>query len=44
MFNGEEAEVRSIAAHNVHEGKEVGKVQEGGTAMLLFGSTIDQYD
>lgn len=44
MFKGGEAEIRSIAAHNSNEGKEVGKVQEGGTAMLLYGETIEQYD
>jgi exonuclease III len=44
MFNGGDAEIRSVAAHNTHEGRAVGKVQEGGTAMLLFGGTIDQYD
>lgn len=44
MFKGGEAEIRSVAAHNCHEGKDVGKVQEGGTAMLLYGDTIEQYD
>ena len=30
-----------MVAHNVH--KNVGKVQEGGTSMLLFGSLIQQF-
>lgn len=33
-----------MAAHNRHAAKESGRVQEGGTAMLLFGTLIDQYD
>ncbi len=42
MFNGEETDLRVIAAHNVHEN--VAKVQEGGTAMMVFGELIEQYD
>ena len=34
---------RSEAAHNVHE-KEGGRLQEGGTSMLLFGALIQQHD
>jgi hypothetical protein len=37
LFRGGKSEIRSIAAHNKHEGKDVGRVQEGGTAMLLYG-------
>jgi hypothetical protein len=44
MFRGGEAEIRSIAAHNVHESKEAGRTQEGGTAMLLFGALIEYYN
>lgn len=44
MFRGGEAEIRTVAAHNRHEGREAGRVQEGGTAMLLFGELIEQYD
>lgn len=44
MFKGGEAEIRSVSAHNVHEGKDVGRTQEGGTAMLLYGTLIEQYD
>ena len=31
-----------MVAHNVH--KNLGRVQEGGTSILLFGSTIQQFD
>lgn len=44
MFKGGEAEIRTITAHNSHEGKEVGRVQEGGTGLLLYGPLIEQYD
>ena len=44
LFRGGESDVRSVAAHNRHEGKESGRVQEGGTAMLLFGELIEQFD
>lgn len=43
MFKGGEAEIRSVAAHNTHEGREVGRVQEGGTALLCYGTLIEQY-
>ena len=42
MFWGGEVDIRSISAHNVHEN--VGRVQEGGTSMLLYGMFVDQYD
>ena len=42
MFKGGKAEVRSVAAHNVHEN--VGRVQEGGTGLLCYGPLIEQYD
>jgi hypothetical protein len=42
MFNGGEAEIRSLCGHNVHVN--IGQTQQGGTAMLLHGSLIDQYD
>ena len=35
LFRGGEAYIRSVVAHDVHEN--VGRVQEGGTIMLLFG-------
>jgi hypothetical protein len=43
MFKGGEAEIRSVAAHNTHEGFNVGRVQEGGTALLLLWTLIEQY-
>ena len=42
MSRGGEAEIRSIAAHNVHEN--VGRDQEGGKSMLLNVPLVDQYD
>ena len=42
MFRGGEADIWSIAAHNVHE--YVGRIQEGGTSMLLYGPSLYQYD
>jgi hypothetical protein len=44
LFRGGETEIRTVAAHNVHESKEAGRVQEGGTAMMLYGPLIEQYD
>jgi exonuclease III len=44
LFRGGEAEIRTIAAHNVHESKEAGRIQEGGTAMMVFGPLIEKYD
>ena len=42
MFRGGEAEIRSVAGHNVHEN--VGRSQEGGTSLLCYGPLIEQYD
>jgi hypothetical protein len=42
MFNGGETELRAIASHNWNE--EVGKFQEGGTAMMVYGDLIQQFD
>ena len=42
MFHGGEADIRAVAAHNVHEN--VSKHQEGGTALLAYGSIVEQYD
>ena len=42
MFRGGEADIQSIAAHNVHEN--VGRIQEVGTSMLLYGPLVYQYD
>ena len=41
MFRGGDAEIRSIEAHNVHEN--LGRIQEVGTSMLLYGPLVDQY-
>ena len=43
MFNGGECEVRSVTGHNIHE-KKYGKVQRGGTGLLLYGPLIQQQD
>ena len=42
MFNGREAEIRSVVGHNTHE-EGGGKVQQGGTSMMLYGPLIEQY-
>ncbi len=39
LFKGGKAAVRSAVAHNVHEN--IGKVQEGGTSLLMFGAIMD---
>ena len=44
MFRGGEAEIRSISAHNTHEGRDVGRIQEGGTCVMTYGTLIEQYD
>ena len=42
MFRGGEADIQLISAHNVHEN--IGRFQEVGTSMLLYGPLVDQYD
>jgi hypothetical protein len=42
MFNGGETELRAIASHN--RNKDAGKFQEGGTAMMVYGNLIQQFD
>ncbi len=42
LFKGGEAAVQSIVAHNVHEN--IGRVQQGGTSLLLFGHLTEQLD
>jgi hypothetical protein len=42
MFNGGETELRAIASHN--KNKEAGQFQEGGSAMIVYGDLIQQYD
>lgn len=43
MFNGGEAEIRTVTGWNVHD-EEAGRRQQGGTSLLLYGPLIDQYD
>ncbi len=42
LFKGGKAPIQSIAAHNVHEN--VGRIQQGGTSLLLFGNLTQQLD
>jgi hypothetical protein len=44
LFRGGKAEVQSVVAHNVHEGKKVGRIQEGGTGILMFGPLTEYLD
>ncbi len=41
MFNGRETELRAIVSHN--RNKDVGKFQEGGTAMMVYSDLIQQF-
>jgi hypothetical protein len=42
LFKGGEAAVQSIVAHNIH--KNIGRIQQGGTILLLFGHLVEQLD
>ena len=42
LFKGGEAALHSITAHNVHEN--VGKIQQGGTSLILFGHLTQLLD
>ncbi len=42
MFNGGETELQAIASHNRNE--DTGKFKEGGTAMMVYGDLIQQFD
>jgi hypothetical protein len=42
LFKGGEAAIHSIVAHNVH--KNVGKIQQGGTSLVMFGHTMQQIE
>ncbi len=42
MFDGGETDMRAIASSNAN--KEVGKFQEGGTAMMTYGELIQHFD
>ncbi len=35
--------MQSVVAHNVHKGKKVGRIQEGGTGILMFGPLRTEY-
>jgi hypothetical protein len=39
LFKGGTAEVRSVTSHNVH--KNIGRIQQGGTCVLMFGPITD---
>ncbi len=40
LFKGGKAAIQSVVAHNTHEN--IGRVQEGGTSLLLFGALTEQ--
>jgi hypothetical protein len=42
LFKGGDASIQSIVAHNVH--KNVGKIQQGGTGLNVFGHLTQQID
>ncbi len=42
LFKGGKAAIHSIVSHNVHEN--IGRVQQGGTSLLLFGHLTEQMD
>jgi hypothetical protein len=42
LFKGGKAEFQSVVTHNVH--KNIGRVQEGGMSLLLFGSLTEQLE
>ncbi len=42
MFNGGKTELQAIKLHN--RNKDTGKYQEGGTAMMVCGNSIQQFD
>jgi hypothetical protein len=40
LFKGGKAAVQLVVAHNIHEN--IGRMQEGGTSLLLFGALTEQ--
>ena len=42
MFNGDKTVIRTQMGHNCHEN--VGRRQQDGTSLLLYGALIGQYD
>jgi hypothetical protein len=43
-FRGGEADVCLVVAHNVHEADRIGRAQEGGTGLLMFGPLTEYLD
>ena len=41
---GGESDIRSIVVHNIHEADNIGRVQEGGTGLLMFGPITEYLD
>ncbi len=39
LFRGGEAAIQSVVTHNVH--KNIGRVQEGGTSLIMYGPLMD---
>ncbi len=44
LFKGGEANVQLVVAHNVHESEGIGRMQEGGTGLLMFGLLTEYLD
>jgi hypothetical protein len=44
IFRGGEADIRLVVAYNVHEADRIGRVQEGGTGLLMFGPLTEYLD
>ena len=42
LFQGGESDIKALGAHNVHEN--IGRIQEGGTAMVAFGPLTQHID
>ena len=42
LFNGGEAPIHSVVSHNAHEN--VGRVQEGGANLMVFGALVELVD
>jgi hypothetical protein len=42
LFKSGESAVQSVVAHNIH--KNIGRTQQGGTSLLLFGHLTEQLD
>ena len=42
MFCEGDADIRAVTGNNVHEN--IGRYQEGGTSLLLYGTLVAQYD